>query len=586
GKALYLRLSDGKIAVFGHLSRFKPEIEEYVAAQQLASESYEQDLYPEQDRFEFARGDTVAWSGSTGVGAPHLHFEIRTADDRPLNPLLQPGFAVRDSRPPVFKRLHLITGIDEKLAAALGLPTEYEFRLDSQSGIYKLDKTLPVGILPFWLSAEVIDLVGSNSWRKPVYSIELRHAGQALYHYSLDTVDFAGNYLIDATRNYQRAMQGDKFFQNLVDDKLLTLANGIGGLISDFSQPLEIVAGDAAGNTSRAQVRLEPGVVGFQPDAQKLSRLIESEGDSTAGIWGAFFPFKDSLLFIFNDTSATGSLYEISDLRGRIGQPLELTPGFYAAYVDHADTSGSSTDQVTVRRTTSTSESQTLGFRTDYDSATPLPEGRLGWSSPDGRFRVSAPPPEQTFFPLDRNSFFLIEERESRESVDYAILPEDFAARKRLTYSYRFDGEPPRGAGLYQVFGKETLSFLGAKPDEPAQTVSASSYRLGVFTMRIDTIPPAITGVSPRDGAHVTTGRPEIKAKLKDTLSGIEDITLRLDGQWLIAEYDPESGWVRATPHFNLSLGKHRLDIIVRDKLGNEQHYKSTFSQVDQAKNR
>lgn len=580
GKALYLRLSDGKIAVFAHLSRFDPNIEAYVKEQQLASESYYQDIYPEAEQFRFARGDTVAWSGSTGIGAPHLHFEIRSKDNLPLNPLLQPGFEVRDTSAPTFKRLHLVTGIDEKLAEALGLQTEYRFRHDAKAGVYRIDESIPAAILPFWLSAEVTDFVGRNNWRKPVYSIELRHAGQTLYHYSLDTVDFATNYMIDATRNYRRAMLGEEFFQNLVDDQLLVQAKGIAALISDFDQPLEIIAGDVAGNTARAEVRLESGAAGFQPDAVKLRRLIVAEGDSTDAVWGAFFPFKDSLLFIFADTTEA-ALFEISDLRGRIGKPLELSPGIYAAFVDYADSSSRSTSEVRLRRSTATGESQTFSFHADYDSATPLADGSYCWTSLDGRFRVSAPPIAETFFPLDQNHFFRVQPETSGVEINYAVIPEGFAARSRLTYSYQSEDTLPPGTGIYQVFGDKSLSFVGAKREEAAASVSATSYRLGVFTMRLDTIPPSITAVSPRNGAQITSGRPTIKAKLKDELSGIDQIEIRLDGKWLIPLYDPESGRVTATPHFNLTLGKHRIDIIVTDKIGNKQHLQRSLTMVD-----
>jgi hypothetical protein len=593
GKALYLRLSDGRIAVFGHLSRLHPEIEKYVAKQQLGSESYNQDLYPEPERFQFARGDTVAWSGSTGVGAPHLHFEIRTADNRPLNPLQLPGLEVRDTRAPQFKRLHLITGLDPELVEALGLPTEYQFRRNAQTGVYEIDAKIPVGILPFWLSAEVFDFVGRNDWRKPVFEIELRHAGRLLYRQTQDTVDFATNYLIDATRNYQRAMQGEKFFQNLVTEQMLTQARGIGGVIDDFSQPLEIIARDVAGNSCRAQVHLDPVptrhhlVAAFvHLDTLSMQQLLVERGSSNNSIYGAFFPWADSLLFVFFDSLGRDAYREISDLRGSIIKPFAIRGRCHVAFVGKISDVNSPKEvrQVTVRLTEAGNRQTTATFSTNFQPPTAVSGGEVSWLSPDGKFQIIAPPVPQTFFPLDQNSYFRIEMREVGDQTDYAINPEAFAAREKFTYSYGLDNELPPGAGLYQVFGKSTLSFLGAKVDSLNHTISAASYRLGVFTMRIDTIAPTIKSVFPRNGARITAPRPEIKAKLEDTLSGIDKITLRLDGKWLISEYDPESGWVRATPHFNLLLGKHRLDIIVRDKLGNERHLKSGFSMVDQAK--
>ncbi len=88
GKALYLRLADGRIAVYGHLSAFAPEIEEAVEREQDLRGSYEVDIYNEPYAVTFARGDTIGWSGSTGWGPPHLHFEIRSGmyDHLKINP--------------------------------------------------------------------------------------------------------------------------------------------------------------------------------------------------------------------------------------------------------------------------------------------------------------------------------------------------------------------------------------------------------------------------------------------------------------------------------------------------------------------
>lgn len=590
GKALYLRLSDGRIAVFGHLSRFHPSIEAYAQDHQLAAESYYQDLFPKAEQFHFTRGDTIAWSGSTGVGAPHLHFEIRTADNEPINPLQLPGLEVSDTRPPTIRRLHLITGIDPDLAAALGVPTEYEFDRNAKTGVYELSAPLPVGVLPYWLSVEMYDYVGVNNWRKPVFKIELRQGEHQLYSFTHDTLDFAKNFQIDATRNYQRAMQGDKFYQNLVDSSMLAHAKGIGGLIDDYSQPLEIVATDVAGNSTRAQVYLTPDStkLGIQPpfsqvDTGALQRLVRERGVQQGDLIGAFFPWNDSLLFVGYDTSEQSGYWELTDLRGRIVRPIDVGGGLHLAFVDSdLDQHTQIASRAISLRITSPNDKQSFAtFATEFRPPTARADGKVSWSSPDGRFEMIAPPVSQTFFPLDRNGFFEIEPRDSGNVVDYAIVPEEFAARQEITYRYHFQVPLPRGAAIYQAFGDGSLSFVGAEVDPAAQTVSGYSYRLGVFTERIDTIPPTIASVSPRDGAQITVGRPEIKAKLEDTLSGIDQITIRLDGKWLIPEFDPESGWVRATPHFNLTLGKHRLDIIVTDKLGNEQRYSSGFTMVD-----
>jgi len=78
GRALYVRLPDGKIAVYGHLSAFAPEIEEAVEREQDLRGSYSVDIYNEPYAVTFGKGETIAYSGGSGWGPPHLHFELRS----------------------------------------------------------------------------------------------------------------------------------------------------------------------------------------------------------------------------------------------------------------------------------------------------------------------------------------------------------------------------------------------------------------------------------------------------------------------------------------------------------------------------
>ena len=79
GRVLYFRMDDGRTAVFGHLSRFVPPLEETLRDSQMVTGTYRVEmLYPEpRTELEFKRGAVLAYTGETGVGPPHLHFEIR-----------------------------------------------------------------------------------------------------------------------------------------------------------------------------------------------------------------------------------------------------------------------------------------------------------------------------------------------------------------------------------------------------------------------------------------------------------------------------------------------------------------------------
>jgi hypothetical protein len=105
GRSVYLQSSDGRLLVLGHLDAFAEPLASYVAAVQDSSGRYEQDLWPESGRFPVRAGQRLGWSGRSGTGTPHLHFEIRRGD-MALNPM-RAGLEVPDDAAPELRALTL-----------------------------------------------------------------------------------------------------------------------------------------------------------------------------------------------------------------------------------------------------------------------------------------------------------------------------------------------------------------------------------------------------------------------------------------------------------------------------------------------
>ena len=99
GRVVYVRLNNGLFALWAHLSGFSDKIEEYVKHEQERHGTYSVNLYFRPDQLPVKRGDVVGFSGSTGIGVPHLHFEMRDDKHHPINPLTH-GFDVKDTIPP------------------------------------------------------------------------------------------------------------------------------------------------------------------------------------------------------------------------------------------------------------------------------------------------------------------------------------------------------------------------------------------------------------------------------------------------------------------------------------------------------
>ena len=105
GNVLYITHPNGLTTVYGHLNAFRGPVAAELLRQQYEKQAYEVELFFPAGKYPVRRGEVVALSGNTGgsVG-PHLHWEVRDAQDRQYNPLQWGGFAeIQDHVAPTFQ---------------------------------------------------------------------------------------------------------------------------------------------------------------------------------------------------------------------------------------------------------------------------------------------------------------------------------------------------------------------------------------------------------------------------------------------------------------------------------------------------
>jgi hypothetical protein len=190
GKALYLKLSDDHIAVYGHLSRFNPTIEKVIRQQQMNEDNYYQDIFFKPGEFVVKKGDYVALTGQTGSGAPHLHFEIRDRYNFPLNPLKY-SYHLTDTHPPVVEYLV----VKRYHRYGFGNYHDVEFLgLDGQSpDLFVSDTVTVYGQALFAVSA--YDPNGGYNYS--IYSVRMSLDGFEIFSFEHNRLDYSTGEQID-----------------------------------------------------------------------------------------------------------------------------------------------------------------------------------------------------------------------------------------------------------------------------------------------------------------------------------------------------------------------------------------------------
>ena len=256
GNVVYLKHSDGSYSVYAHLNRFESELQAFADSIRMETLRFDLDRVVEKQEIEYKRGDVIAYTGSTGIGPPHLHFELRTPDFKPFNPLLT-NLTVNDTLAPVFQQLALEFKDHETLH-----PTGFEiFNAFSSGNSYKFGDINVSG--PVGLSVNVSDKVNSTPNSYAVYSLTMVADGDTLFHSVADyfPYQYSSHMFLDRSypilaqtrRGFQRLfiVNGNNlpFYQKVENRGILWLDSG--------SHDIQIIAEDIYGNSAVAEVTLK-----------------------------------------------------------------------------------------------------------------------------------------------------------------------------------------------------------------------------------------------------------------------------------------------------------------------------------------
>lgn len=256
GYCLFLQHPDGRTTMYGHLSRYSKTI-----ARHRALAGYRGKILDRVDfRVDFnrpvipvRRGQVIAYTGQTGIGSTHLHFEVKKGDNRYLNPLKQ-GLAVPDRRRPTIQRLYLVPLDGHSLVD--GKSREKSFRV-IRSRKYRGNYYLYRGSVPrvagnVGIKIKARDRVNYRS-RVSVYGFDVRLSGKSIYRHFFNELKRRETSHLGLYFDYDRSSYSNYVYY------AWDRRNGRGtlrGLKPGKTYLIQALFYDAAGNKSKLSFRV------------------------------------------------------------------------------------------------------------------------------------------------------------------------------------------------------------------------------------------------------------------------------------------------------------------------------------------
>ncbi|MEK6649825.1 MAG: M23 family metallopeptidase [Bacteroidota bacterium] len=261
GKVVEVTHEDGFTTWYAHLRNFAPYLDSLIRRRQEETSTYAAELRFDEPEIPVAREEIIAFTGSTGAGGPHLHFEIRDARRNPVNPLLASDIAdhARDRVAPAIDEVGvlpltagtLIQGNSKPLYVRPQHTSRGELRIGS---ILRL--TGDVGF-----TVRVRDGVGVRAYRNRMASLELQIDGATVYESSIARLPADDTKQIALHFDWTARANGHPYHQKLFVEQgnrlpfYARLPHGSGMLqstsFSEGAHELQVVARDLNGNSSR-----------------------------------------------------------------------------------------------------------------------------------------------------------------------------------------------------------------------------------------------------------------------------------------------------------------------------------------------